>query len=105
SEHENFQFDKESTMKWYRRFDKASAALDKEDEGKSFEPVRIRCWTDEIAPYAGQWAAIVNGETGYIQTREAQKMPPFEDKYGKKHRACWSLLKRDDKGSVFVIPD
>jgi len=32
-------------------------------------------------------------------------MPEFEDKYGKKHRACWSLLERDDKGSVFVIPD
>jgi hypothetical protein len=68
-------------------------------------PVRITRWTDEIAPYAGQWASIVNGTTEYIQTREGQKMPAFEDKYGKKHRACWSLLKRDDKGSVFIIPD
>jgi hypothetical protein len=41
----------------------------------------------------------------YIQTREGQKMPFFMDKYGKKHRARWNLLKRDDKGSVFVIPE
>jgi type VI secretion system protein VasJ len=65
--------------------------------------VRITRWTDEIAPYAGQWASIVNGTTEYIQTREGQKMPPFEDKYGKQHRTCWKLLKRDDKGSVYTI--
>lgn len=41
SEYKDFQFDNESTMKWYRRFDEASALLDKEDEGKSFDPMRI----------------------------------------------------------------
>lgn len=106
SEHENFQFEKESTMKWYRRFDEASALLDEEDVGKSYEPARITCWTDGIAPHAGEWATIVNGTTQYTQTQQGQKMPGFEDKDGKKHRACWSLLKRDDGGSVFIIsPD
>ncbi|MGV8927220.1 MAG: DUF3396 domain-containing protein [Ewingella sp.] len=105
SECEGHQFDKESTMKWYRRFDEASALLDKDEIGKSYEPVRIKCWADEIAPYAGRWASIVEGTTQYIQTHEGQKMPEFEDKYGKKYRACWSLLERDDKGSVFLIPD
>ncbi|CQI96587.1 hypothetical protein ACF3VQ_16535 [Yersinia sp. HM-2024] len=92
-------------MQWVARFDEASDLLDKEDEGKSYEPVRIKCWTDEIAPHAGRWASIVEGTTQYIQTREGQKMPEFEDIYGNKHRACWSLLERDDKGSVFVIPE
>ena len=92
-------------MKWYRRFDEASALLDSEEPVTSSEPVRITRWTDETAPHAGQWAAIVNGTTEYIQTREGQKMPAFEDKHGKKHRARWSLLKRDDQGSVFVIPE
>lgn len=104
SEYENLQFDKESSMKWFARFDEASALLDKDEIGKSYEPVRITRWTDEIAPYAGQWASIVNGTTEYIQTREGQKMPSFEDKYGKQHRACWKLLKRDDKGSIYVFP-
>ncbi|WP_392433415.1 DUF3396 domain-containing protein [Yersinia sp. HM-2024] len=105
SEYENFQFDKESSMKWFARFDEASALLDKGKTGKSNDPVRITRWTDEIAPYAGQWASIVNGTTEYIQTREGQKMPYFEDKYGKQHRACWKLLKRDDKGSVYTLPE
>ncbi|MCE9994151.1 DUF3396 domain-containing protein [Enterobacter asburiae] len=105
SEYENLQFDKESTMKWYRRFDEASDKLDKDDEGKSFEPVRITRWNGELAPCAGRWATIVNGTTQYLHTREGQVLPEFEDKNGSKHRACWSLLERDDKGSVFVIPD
>ena len=105
SEYEGLQFDKKSTMQWYRRFDEASALLDKDEIGKSYDPVRITRWTDEIAPYAGQWASIVNGTTEYIQTREGQKMPPFEDKYGKQHRTCWKLLKRDDKGSVYTLPE
>ena len=105
SEYENHQFDEESSMKWFARFDDASALLDSEEPATSSEPVRITRWTDETAPHAGQWAAIVNGTTEYIQTREGQKMPAFEDKHGKKHRARWSLLKRDDKGSVFVIPE
>ena len=67
--------------------------------------VRITRWDADIAPYAGRWATIVNGTTQYIQTREGQVLPEFEDKYGKKYRACWSLLERDDKGSVYVMPD
>lgn len=89
----------------YRRFDDASALLDSEEPETSSEPVRITRWTGETAPHAGQWAAIVNGTTEYIRTREGEKMPAFENKYGKKHRACWSLLKRDDKGSVFIVPE
>ncbi|MGR7525728.1 DUF3396 domain-containing protein [Klebsiella aerogenes] len=103
SEHENFQFDDESSSKWYRRFDQASAALDKEDEGKSWESVRITCWSGEKSPFDGRWATIINGTTQYTQTRSGQIMPEFEDKHGQKHRASWSLLERDDGGSVFAI--
>lgn len=106
SEHENFQFDKESTMKWYRRFDEASAALDEKDESKTWELVRITRWSGEKSPFDGRWATIVNGTTQYAQTRAGQIMPEFEDKHGQKHRASWSLLERDDGGRVFSItPD
>ncbi|UCQ29643.1 DUF3396 domain-containing protein (plasmid) [Edwardsiella tarda] len=105
SEYEDFQFETESTMKWYRRFDEASAQLDEEDTGLADEPVRITCRTDEPAPHAGEWATIVNGTTQYTRTREGQKMPAFEDKNGSMHPARWSLLKRDDGGSVFAYPD
>ncbi|EIY0669847.1 MULTISPECIES: DUF3396 domain-containing protein [unclassified Enterobacter] len=106
SEHENFQFEEESSMAWFARFDGASAALDKEDEGKSWEPVRITCWSGEKSQFEGRWATIVNGTTQYTQTRDGQIMPEFEDKHGKKHPARWSLLERDDGGSVFAVtPD
>ncbi|ELQ6218632.1 DUF3396 domain-containing protein [Cronobacter dublinensis] len=105
SDYENLQFEKASSMAWFARFDDASTLLDKAETDESCEPVRIKCWTDDIAPHAGQWAATVNGRTEYIQTRAGQKMPPFEDKDGKPHRACWTLLKRDDKGSVFALPE
>ena len=67
--------------------------------------MRITRWDGDVAPFAGRWATTVNGSTQYLQTREGQLLPLFEDRHGKKHRACWSLLERDDKGSVFVMPD
>ncbi|EXU74195.1 DUF3396 domain-containing protein [Erwinia mallotivora] len=105
SEHENFQFEEESSMAWFARFDEASAALDKDDEGKSREPVRITCWSGKKSPFDGRWATIINGTTQYTHTRAGQIMPEFEDKHGQKHRASWSLLERDDKGSVFIVTD
>lgn len=54
----------------------------------------------------GRWATLINGAVDYIQMKQGESLPEFEDKLGKKHRACWSLLKRDDGGSVFAInPD
>lgn len=106
SEHENFQFEEESSMAWFARFDEASAVLDKEDEVQTWEPVRITCWSGEKSPFDGRWATIVNGTTQYAQIRAGEIMPEFEDKHGQKHRASWSLLERDDGGSVFAItPD
>lgn len=62
------RFDKNSTAKWLSRFDVDLPSLATVPAAK--DPVRITCWTDDIAPHAGQWAAIVDGATGYIQTRE-----------------------------------
>jgi hypothetical protein len=67
--------------------------------------VRITHWNGDMAPFAGRWATIVNGTTQYLQTKEGQVLPEFEDRHGKKYPACWSLLERDDKGSVFIMPD
>lgn len=47
---EDFQFETVSTMKWYQRFDEASARLDEEETGLTDEPVRITCRTEEPAP-------------------------------------------------------
>lgn len=49
---------------------------------------------------------IVNGATQYTQTYIGQIMPEFEGNHAQKHQARWSLLEKDDDGSVFAItPD
>lgn len=103
SEYEDFQFETESTMQWIRRFDDVSDLI--EEAITASEPVRITCWTDEVSPHAGEWAAIVKGTTQYIQVPEGKKMPLYEDKEGNTHKACWTLLKRDDGGKVFIFSD
>lgn len=77
----------------------------REKEHLQEKRVRITCWSEDVAPFDGRWATTVGGTTQYVQAREGQVMPMFEDKDGKKHRACWSLLDRDDDGSVFTITD
>ncbi|MDO2440507.1 type VI secretion protein ImpA [Enterobacter nematophilus] len=70
------------------------------------ERKRITCWSGVFAPFSGRWATIINGTTQYTHTHAGQVMPEFEDKHGQKHRARWSLLERDDGGSVFdIAPD
>lgn len=64
---------------------------------------RITFCSGDVSPFDGRWATIVNGTTQYTRTHTGQAMPEFEDKDGKKHRACWSLLERNDSGSIFVI--
>jgi hypothetical protein len=105
SEYENLQFEEESTKKWYERFDEASALLDDEKDNSSSELVRITVWSDQVAIHSGQWAATVDGTTQYIQILQGQRLPDFEDIDGVKHHACWSLLKRDDNGSVFLLSE
>lgn len=67
------------------------------------EQQRITCWSGDITPFDGRWATVVNGTTQYTQTRAGEIMPDFEDNHGQKHQARWSLLERDDGGSVFAI--
>ncbi|WP_395489229.1 type VI secretion protein ImpA [Cedecea davisae] len=74
-----------------------------ETELSQVERERVTCWSDALAPFNGRWATIVNGTTQYNQTHIGQMMPEFEDQQGKKHRACWTLLERDDGGNVFAV--
>ncbi|HCD3310767.1 MULTISPECIES: type VI secretion protein ImpA [Enterobacter cloacae complex] len=65
--------------------------------------VRITRWSGDLAPFDARRGTTLNGTTQYTQTRAGQAMPEFEDKGGKMHRACWSLLERDDGGSMFTV--
>ncbi|EJL80739.1 hypothetical protein [Pantoea sp. GM01] len=64
--------------------------------------VRIAKLSAEISTHTGQWAATINGTTQYIHLKQGETIPQFEDIYGIRHRASWSLMKRDDGGNVFI---
>ncbi|MDR0806738.1 MAG: DUF3396 domain-containing protein [Enterobacteriaceae bacterium] len=98
---ENLQFDEESTAKWYARFDEASALLSEPDFNTP-EQKRITAQSGEISPHTGLWGTLVNGSIDYAQVKQGQPLPEFEDKHGKFHQTVWSLLERDDKGSVYI---
>ncbi|WP_312242257.1 type VI secretion protein ImpA [Pantoea sp.] len=76
----------------------------REQEFLQEKRVRITRWSGDVAPFDGRWATTVGGTTQYVQTREGQAMPKFEDKNGLQHRACWSLLERNDGGNV-IMPE
>ncbi|MDR0806736.1 MAG: type VI secretion protein ImpA [Enterobacteriaceae bacterium] len=63
---------------------------------------RITAQSGEISPHTGRWGTLVNGSIDYAQVKQGQPLPEFEDKHGKSHQTVWSLLERDDKGSVYI---
>ena len=101
---DNHQFNKESSMKWYARFDEASDKLPipKLLPDEHAEPARITAYSGDTSPHSGRWGTFIDGSLHYIHVKQGQALPEYEDKESKLHRTLWSLLERDDKGSVFI---
>ncbi|MBU9853709.1 DUF3396 domain-containing protein [Rahnella bonaserana] len=99
---DNHQFDNASTAKWYARFDEASDKLPIPEllPDEHAEPTRITAYSGETSPHTGRWGTFIDGSLRYVHVKQGQTLPEYEDKKGKFHRALWSLLERDDKGSV-----
>ncbi|HAV1831859.1 TPA: hypothetical protein JG914_004719, partial [Enterobacter hormaechei subsp. steigerwaltii] len=67
---------------------------------------RIQCRTGEQCPHSGQWATLAGGHQQFVYVRSGDKMPEakvFKGGYSTDTYtpASWSLLDRDDGGSVF----
>ena len=101
---DNHQFNKESSMKWYARFDEASDKLPIPEllPDEHAEPTRITAYSGETSPHTGRWGTFIDGSLRYVHVKHGQALPEYEDKEGKLHRTLWSLLERDDKGSVYA---
>ena len=99
---DNHQFNNASTAKWYARFDEASDKLPIPEllPDEHAEPTRITAYSGETSPHTGRWGTFIDGSLRYVHVKQGQTLPEYEDKKGKFHRALWSLLERDDKGSV-----
>ncbi|MGU3483873.1 Imm72 family immunity protein [Enterobacteriaceae bacterium C34A] len=68
---------------------------------------RITCRTGEICPHSGQWATLAGGQQQFAWVQSGSKMPEakvFKSGFGPEEftPASWSLVSRDDDGSVFV---
>lgn len=72
---------------------------------------RIQCRSGEQCPHSGQWATLAGGQQQFAYVRAGNKMPDAKVLKGGYSPvtftpANWSLLDRDDGGSVFVTrPD
>jgi len=75
---------------------------EKEKLLRQAEPTRITAYSGETSPHSGRWGTFIDGSLRYAHVRQEQVLPEYEDKEGKLHRTLWSLLERDDKGSVFI---
>lgn len=68
---------------------------------------RITCNSGEVCPYSGRWATIAGDHQQFIEVEKGQVMPEAtqykSDIYTPdiKIRAVWTLLSRDDEGSVY----
>lgn len=72
---------------------------------------RITCRSGERCPHSGHWATISGGHQQFVDVQEGTLMPEAtkyqSDMYAPeiKFPATWSLLNREDGGSVYLKPE
>ncbi|MFU9139094.1 Imm72 family immunity protein [Erwinia sp. HDF1-3R] len=72
---------------------------------------RITCQSGERCPHSGHWATIAGGHQQFIDVEAGTLMPEAtkyqSDMYAPEIRipATWSLLQREDEGSVYIKPE
>ncbi|KOA68205.1 MULTISPECIES: Imm72 family immunity protein [Pantoea] len=72
---------------------------------------RITCQSGEPCPYSGRWATIAGSHQQFIEVQAGTQMPEAtkyqRDMYAPEIRtpAEWSLISRDDGGSIYLKPE
>jgi hypothetical protein len=61
----------------------------------------ISAWSGEAAIHAGDWSVFTGQEMKYVMLSQGELLPYLPDTNGTFQRACWTLIKREDGGSVF----
>lgn len=60
----------------------------------------ITAWSGELSPHSGDWSMFTGGEMKYASVGKCQPLPYLTETNGSSQRVCWTLIKRDDNGSV-----
>ncbi|EOY5749315.1 type VI secretion protein ImpA, partial [Enterobacter bugandensis] len=61
----------------------------------------ISAWSGEPSPYSGDWSVFTGSEMKYVSVGQGQALPYLTGANDSPQRVCWTLIKRDDNGSVF----
>ncbi|AUJ83356.1 type VI secretion protein ImpA [Enterobacter cancerogenus] len=61
----------------------------------------ISAWSGELSPHSGDWSMFTGSEMKYASVGQGQALPYLTSDKGSPQRVCWTLIKRDDNGSVF----
>uniref|UniRef100_UPI001F231E4E type VI secretion protein ImpA n=1 Tax=Enterobacter cancerogenus TaxID=69218 RepID=UPI001F231E4E len=61
----------------------------------------ISAWSGELSPHSGDWSMFTGSEMKYASVGQGQALPYLTGAKGSPQRVCWTLIKRDDNGSVF----
>ncbi|HCM9650868.1 TPA: type VI secretion protein ImpA, partial [Enterobacter bugandensis] len=61
----------------------------------------ISAWSGEPSPYSGDWSMFTGSEMKYVSVGQGQALPYLTGANDSPQRVCWTLIKRDDNGSVF----
>ncbi|MFQ0995535.1 type VI immunity family protein [Gilliamella sp. BG2] len=105
------RFNNRTSKEWQCRFDDVTATgLPKTDEQIEQTPdqtglaVPIRIKTGELCPHTGLYSATINGKIEYRELINGDKVTPFIDSDTKQTYTdiTWTLLRRDDGGSVYI---
>ncbi|WP_431625450.1 type VI secretion protein ImpA [Enterobacter chuandaensis] len=61
----------------------------------------ISAWSGELSPHSGDWSMFTGSEMKYVSVGQGQVLPYLSGVKDSPQRVCWTLIKRDDNGSVF----
>ncbi|HCR0885588.1 TPA: type VI secretion protein ImpA [Enterobacter cloacae] len=61
----------------------------------------ISAWSGELSPHSGDWSVFTGSEMKYVSVGQGQALPYLTGANDSPQRVCWTLIKRDDNGSVF----
>ena len=60
----------------------------------------ISAWSGEPSPHSGDWSMFTGSEMKYVSLGQGHMLPYLAGRNDAPERVCWTLIKRDDNGSV-----
>ncbi|WP_368540750.1 type VI secretion protein ImpA [Enterobacter soli] len=73
---------------------------EREKDYITHEKEYVSAWSGELSPHSGEWSVFTGTEMKYFSAVQGQMLPYLTGINDSPERVCWTLIKRDDQGSV-----